>query len=347
MELGSNFHLDVSAFVQDKDDIKSYLAEEHTVYYDSGRSALRGLLKLFPKGKVLLPSYICKSVLDCFAGFETCYYSLDYKLEMIPEELEALLDENVNIVYIMHYFGKMQSTNVLEYIKEKKKERDFIIIEDTTHSFLTRKSTIGDYQICSLRKWLAIPDGGVVYTKTTEKLPEIPEIQNNHSGRITEAMILKTLFLERGIDTNRLYRNIFVQQEEKLDKQKECYAISDMSNVLLGGAGTKNISLSRKRNWNFVYQYLSNTRIRPVYDELTDGFVPFTFPVFVKERDRFRQYLMEHKIYCALHWPMETEEQKKIDVNRNIEKHMISLPIDQRYEEDAIRYMIKIVNKFK
>lgn len=56
---------------------------------------------------------------------------------------------------------------------------------------------------------------------------------------------------------------------------------------------------------------------------------------------------MEHKIYCAVHWPMETKEQCEIKTNMELTKHMLSLPLDQRYDLEHMKYMVEIVNEFK
>lgn len=92
---------------------------------------------------------------------------------------------------------------------------------------------------------------------------------------------------------------------------------------------------------------LDNKKVIPLYNEKSEDFIPFSFPVLVDERDRFRKYLMEHKIYCAVHWPMETKEQCEIKTNMELTKHMLSLPLDQRYDLEHMKYMVEIVNEFK
>ena len=77
MELGSNFELDLTQSEYKKDNIFNYLNDYYTVYTDSGRSAIRLLNKALKKGTILLPDYICESVLDIFKNdFRICFYRI-------------------------------------------------------------------------------------------------------------------------------------------------------------------------------------------------------------------------------------------------------------------------------
>ena len=81
------------------------------------------------------------------------------------DDLKSKMDSQVTVVYLMHYFGSVQNNEVLKYLENTKKKRGYTIIEDTTHSIFTKKRTVGDYCVCSLRKWFPITDGGVLYTE--------------------------------------------------------------------------------------------------------------------------------------------------------------------------------------
>ena len=121
MELGSNFELNLKKKIKEQNNnINKYLNNEFSIYMDSGRSALRVVTSRIKHGKILLPAYICKSVVDCFQEqYEICFYQLNQSLGIEKESIEKQIDESVSAVYIMHYFGKMQDANILEYIQEK------------------------------------------------------------------------------------------------------------------------------------------------------------------------------------------------------------------------------------
>lgn len=345
MELGSNFDLNVADLKQEKENLKKYLQSWNPVYVDSGRSAIRLLKEKIPRGKILLPYYICRSVVDSFLGsYDIGYYQINRDLRIDIEYLEKQINKSVTAVFLMHYFGKMQDEAILKRIRELQNRYHFIIVEDTTHCILTNKRTIGDYCVCSLRKWFSVPDGGVIYAGKDTGLLQ-PGVKRSAS-QVTEAMLLKNLYLNTGTDCNVLYRNIFAECEKKLDIQEKSYDMSDMSSTLLECMNLKKISEKRKHNRDYLSSNIKHKDITVVYPAGETDYVPFVFPVLVKDRNRFRSYLMEHHIYCAVHWPIETEEQQKNMEASFLSNHLLSLPIDQRYTEIEMEYMANIINNY-
>ena len=86
MELGSNYELDIRHLEETSDTVPFYLSGFHAVYLDSGRSAGKYLLPVLPRGIVLMPDYICQSVVDIFRNdFEIQFYKIafDFSIDMI------------------------------------------------------------------------------------------------------------------------------------------------------------------------------------------------------------------------------------------------------------------------
>lgn len=345
MELGSEFNLNFQDLEKKKDNIFQYLKEYNCIYTDSGRSALRILKEVIPKkGKILLPSYICDSVIDCFEDSRISYYNLNYNLEIVWQELDSILEQEIVAIFIMHYFGKIQNENILNKIKEKCRQYNVLIIEDTTHSIFSRVHTIGDYCICSLRKWFAIPDGGVLYS-----LNNLPEIRNmgkpNWSLEKIQGMFLKTIYLEKGYSCNLWYRELFAEAEKKLECQKEICGISEMALILLSRYSVSEVIKKRRANYQQLEMKIRDCGIL-FWNEMPE--CPFVCPVIVENRDELRKYLIEQRIYCAVHWPITKKELTERKVVDYIAKHIISLPIDQRYGTEHIAYLVeRIVNKIE
>ena len=90
MELGSNFELNLKKKIKEQNNnINKYLNNEFSIYMDSGRSALRVVTSRIKHGKILLPAYICKSVVDCFQEqYEICFYQLNQSLGIEKESIE-------------------------------------------------------------------------------------------------------------------------------------------------------------------------------------------------------------------------------------------------------------------
>ena len=68
MELGGEFYLDLHTLSEKNHSVDAYLSGEQPLYFDSGRSALRFAARSLRPGTILLPEYICDSVITAFSG---------------------------------------------------------------------------------------------------------------------------------------------------------------------------------------------------------------------------------------------------------------------------------------
>jgi len=346
MELGSNFELDITQLSYKQDNIFSYLKDYHAVYTDSGRSALKILDKTLKKGIVLFPAYICESVIDVYKkDNQIRFYKINRDMTIDIDDLQSKMDSQVTVVYLMHYFGSVQNQKVLKYLEDTKKEYGYTIIEDTTHSIFTKERTIGDYCVCSLRKWFPVADGGVLYTKkNVTDIWDMAEYRKNYFVDSLEAMILKKYYIQYGVDCNSIYREIFAKSEQRLDMQTEIYQMSDISKNILECISITQLQAKRKKNYGQLKGKLKNVPVKDVLS--TDNFVPLVYPVYVENRNQFRQYLMENKIYCAVHWPLAGTGLETDSDAVKIYENIISLPIDQRYESMHMEYLAQVIEAY-
>ena len=82
-----------------------------------------------------------------------------------------------------------------------------------------------------------------------------------------------------------------------------------------------------------------------MFSTLLEEDCPLFVPILVPcgKRDELRRYLIEHDIYCPIHWPVS----KYHVLDKSVEaiyKNELSLVCDQRYTEDD---MYRIVNTIK
>lgn len=300
MELGSEFHIDLHELRKVPHSISQYFIGTNHCLFDSGRSALKAIATVMGDGNILLPEYICNSIIKCFPADRIVFYRLEENLQINADDLLEKIDHRTSVVFLMHYFGSLQQENILSLLRTEKERYGLTIIEDTTHSIFSKMQTVGDYCIASLRKWFALPNGGVLYSASP--LPSIYGIQQSTDHDKVFAMILKSLYLKGQFYSKSEYRTIFAACEEKLDNQTEIRRISDLSEFLLNCNDVEDMVKKRAFNLSFLKKQLNSLGIRELCD-FADGDCPFTLPILVPERDAFRSYLMENSIYCAVHWP--------------------------------------------
>ncbi len=347
MELGSEYNLSLNSLSVVKDNIFDYLSDfEYCYYFDSGRSALRHLVnQLRDCSHVLLPEFICESVTNCFDGRKVSFYKLNKDFSIDLDDLRAKIQGRNTIIFIMHYFGVLQNPAILSEVRSLADKNGVIIFEDTTHSIFTKSQTIGDYMICSIRKWLPVPGGGALYYRQDKGNILVPDYPKSADNSRSYGMILKDLFLNTGHDCNLEYRSIFSDSEQRLDNQKEIYEISDFARYVASCMDIEQLTRVRKKNYDLLNNYLMKSGIKPVI-ELEEHDIPLVYPIRVKNRNKLRSYLMDKKIYCAVHWPFDNQQPRNRPFAIRNADELISLPIDQRYDEEHIKYLIDVLSKY-
>lgn len=341
MEIGSDFEIDLNAISFKENNIFKYLENYKTLFFDSGRNALKFLLDKIPFKSAVLPNYICESVTDCFSGKEIFFYKINESFCAEIKDLEKIDFENLDIFYLMNYFGSLQSGEIREYLKKKKEKYNFLIIEDTTHSIFSSPDTIGDFCVCSLRKWFPVPDGGVLYSKGLINSTGFGELARKESERIN-AMVLKSLYLKGELNCKETFRKIFLKTEEEFESEK-IKRISDLSEFLLKCFDTDSIKRKRRENYKLLESIISKY-LPPEIEKSSENIVPFTYITALKNRDEFKKYLIENKIFCAVHWPVP--ECIKDEKSKELFEKSISVPIDQRYGKEEIEKAGEIIGGF-
>lgn len=342
MELGSEFNLSLNRLSVTDQNLFSYLRNYGTLWVDYGRTAIKQI-PLDRHKKVLLPEFACASVVSCFSHFEKIqFYRIKENFQIDVNDLEEKINEEVGTIYIIHYFGFNQNTDALTRICNNAKQLGIVIVEDTTQSLFSVRQTIGHYCVASIRKWMPAPQGGVLYAPKETQLPQKVRLQKSTDNRRAYGQILKDLFLEEGLDVNTEYRRIFTEAEDSVDSLRQPQGLSDLSRFLISCVNIEELICARKRNAKYVENALKDFGIMPVKC-FSEEECPLAYPLRVKKRDDFKRYLMEHRIYCAVHWPFDKVMPEERPQGKKNAETLISLPIDQRYGLEEIAYMMDTI----
>lgn len=344
IELGSEFDISLNDLTERNNNILNYFAGKNVKWYNYGRTAIKQIPILNNK-RVLLPEFICDSVIKCFDIKQIIFYKIDRNFEINLIDLIEKIDYTVGYIYIAHYFGYLQSDIAMNEIKKIASQKNIIIIEDITQSMFSKHEFWGDYIVSSIRKWMAVHQGGMLIFNNNmlyKKEKKLPISADNYR---VYAMILKNMFLDRKYNTNVKYREIFIESEHDIDFKLKEEKISDLAFFLLKCVDIEQLIIKRKRNFVFLQDRLMNIGLMPVR-VFKENECPLVYPIRVKNRDDFRRYLIENKIYCAVHWPYT----ECLGIDRKIAREnadtLISLPIDQRYDKNDIEYMVKVIQEY-
>jgi len=157
--------------------LQDVLPEGATRYYSLARWALVDALRTYgvgPGDRVLVPGLICREVIASISllGATAVFYpvSRDLCAELSADDLGQ-----VKAVIAVNYFGFPQDLGVF---RDYCQNTGAALIEDNAHGFLSRDEhgqllgSRGDAGVFSLRKTIAVPDGGVLVLTGDRGMPK-------------------------------------------------------------------------------------------------------------------------------------------------------------------------------
>lgn len=347
IEMGSEYNLPLAELDIVEDNVFAFLSNYSDVrYYESGRSAIRCVSSRLQRGDVvLLPEFICESVIECFSDQQVVFYRIGIDFQIDLDDLASKLNQNVKLLFLMHYFGELQSESSLAEIERQVAASGCTVLEDATHSLFTASHTIGDYVVASIRKWMPVPHGGVLVV-INDKLV-LPNCDSYDVGddRRAIAMVLKDVFLQGELDCNDYYRNVFSECEKGLDERSGRYAMSEFSRFCASCVSVADLKEKRKANYIILERLLDEIGIRPAMSLSPDS-CPLCLCIRASNRDDLRSYLTDNRIYCAVHWPFDglmAHERPMAELNG---AELLSLPIDQRYGKLEMEHLASVLSQF-
>ena len=308
--------------------------------YASGRAALFQILRYCHHSlgirTICIPEYVCDSVVDAArqSALDVKTYPVTDAMRMDRDVLHNMDAKNAAIL-IVNYFGLTDTESQKRYIRTI--YPDAIIIEDDVQAYYAYQKPLGTehFKFTSLRKWFAVPDGGLVNTKYP--MP-IDAKENTFAATKLAGATLKRI--REYLNRDEVYLEMLQRGEELIDANLD----SGMSNIaqrLMATIDTEHIAQQRLRNARVVQEGLK--RIPQVKDlmECREEAVPLFIPIYVNNRDEVRRAMLDAGIFCPVHWPNQQTEHAQ-----EISQHELSLIIDQRYDEADMNRIVEIIEKY-
>lgn len=354
MEIGSVFDINPrSLFAEPKDECGNFPFEcsirWNFSYFNTGRAAIEALLVHLKKERRLriwLPSYDCDSVLGAAkrSGIDIHYYRIGRDLRIISQDLGEIKEDD--ILYVVNLFGKTEEPKTLEKIQELK-SKGVIVIEDLTLALFSEGTGVGygDYVIGSVRKWLPIPDGGFVASKS--ELPDFEKKQAAYDYTLyyLTAQLMKYEYLK----DNNLDKQQFLSLSNKgMESLFSDYTIREMSQIserIVNQTDFEAVKKIRCENYRNLYQQLQVISEIKLMVEPTENAIPLGMVISTEDRGALFRNLVQNGIYCNIHWrPNESTEQ--YEDSDYLSKHCLTIPCDQRYGKAEMDYIVQTIKNY-
>jgi dTDP-4-amino-4,6-dideoxygalactose transaminase len=305
----------------------------------NARSAIRLLIDRLHPTQVWMPSYLCGAMLQAIAPHRTMLRFYDVSYELTPGSSRWIDQINRgDIVLVIDYFGFAWDADAVA----KARERGAWILEDASQALLSgHVGKRSDFVVFSPRKFLGVPDGGILVVRADVSLPD-ETLQTPPASWWLKALtvaIQRREFDRHGGDREwfRLFRD--VEREFPTGN----YAMSELSRLLLMQAfDYAAIAERRRENYLFLRGALAKWA---VFKDIPEDVAPLGFPICHPQRDRLRQHLFDQRIYPSVHWPIAGIVPAEFRDSHRLAEEIMTLPCDQRYSVDDMARMTSLMTE--
>jgi len=195
------------------------------------------------------------------------------------------------------------------------------------------RSQHSHYLVFSPRKFVGVPDGGILLAQDGVELPkaELTPPPAAWWQEAASASAFQAEFDLRGGE--RIWFSLFRETDPGGPFQP--HHKSDLSRFLLchcvDWAG---VARRRRENFALMASALSEFAL---FKDLPDGVVPVGFPVRLRNRDEVRQALFAEEIYPPVHWPTHSWVPHRFRQSHQLSDEILTLVCDQRYNAADMR----------
>ncbi|HEX4786435.1 MAG TPA: hypothetical protein VH350_18995 [Candidatus Sulfotelmatobacter sp.] len=143
------------------------------------------------------------------------------------------------------------------------------------------------------------------------------------------------------------YRELYAEGDKRLEEGSEA-PISDLALRFASPGIAIGWRLTRARNVRGLLDSIEemNRVFEPLFRQWPTDAVPFAVVLVFsnrKDRDDCRSYLEANKVFCPIHWAVDAAESSAVDLSARI----LSIPADQRYDDDDIARIATILSRWK
>lgn len=319
------------------------LEPEEWSFYRSGRDAMKQVAAMHRGGRVLLPALCCESMILPFEknGCAVEFYKLKADLAGDEEDVLKKLGPGCILLYMTYFDVRPFSQAFLE----KLRALGVFLLEDRTQDIIVRRREefLPDATVASLRKWAAMPEGGLL--KTEAALP--PAETDGRFARLRlEAMGEKGDYLELGRPEMKAdFLKKLHEADELLDESGKAVAMSPENLGYIEELDFERILERRRQNCSVLRRELKEAAAAGKLSfmgsgENTSGLY---LGVMLNNRDTVQKYMAERSIYCPVIWPVPDEAKGVCENCEYVAGHMLALPCDQRYGQKDMEHIAAVL----
>lgn len=311
-------------------------------------------LSLSESDVILCPAYNCGHEVEAIerAGVKTEFYSMNEDLRLDFEKIEAAINTNTRAILVTHFFGFEQP---LIEVCDLCRQRNLLLIEDCAHCLPSEHDShpgrIGDLAVFSIRKFLPVPDGGLLVSNNSElsfsqpkKFPQLlpsfrafatmPRAHSDHQSTKSKIVDLSRRVLKKAKPILP-HLNWSYAGTQELDFATDDLRLgaSRLSKYVMYRQDWAFVREKRRENFRVLAECFDGTETaRPIRRDLTERSCPLVFPIFCQDK-QVAISALNAKSVPAMEWwnsPFHPNvDWKKFPFEKELKTCIIALPIHQ------------------
>ena len=309
-EIGGYFELDKYSMP---------MLHEGAIALNCGRNTLAYLIEAKGIEKIKVPKFLCDTVREVCEKEKISISFYSITRDFLPEELTLEADE---WLYLVNFYGQLDNDTIRGYVE--KYER--VIVDHAQAYFQMPLENVDTLYTC--RKFFGVADGGILYTDT--KLDrEIPQDESFDRMKFVLGRFERSAseFYAEAASNN----DFFADEPIKL--------MSKLTENLLHGIDYEAVKQKRTRNFEILHEAFG--KINPLKLKVPQG--AFMYPLYLEKGGEIRRKLQAKKIFIPTLWPDVFEHCDESELEYDYAKNILPIPVDQRYDEEDMKYIIKAV----
>lgn len=254
-------------------------------------------------------------------------------LELDVEEIEKKITTKTRAVMLVHLYGRCLYN---EKIEEVCKKHNLKLFEDNAqaHGCCYKGKKTGSFGIASAHSFYpgknlgAFGDAGAVTTDNKE-IADLIRILGNYGS-------------------SKKYVFDYIGENSRLDEMAA--AVLDVKLKHLDNDNNR-----RKQIGKMYYDGIKNNKIKMPSILPEEQNVFHIFPIFIEQREKLQQYLLEHEIQTLIHYPVPPHKQAaykewnnlSFPVTEKIHNEELSIPMSPTLSDEQVRFVIDCLNAWK
>lgn len=302
-----------------------YNQETNIARLNSGRMGIWHAFRVTGCKRIWIPIYQCDSIRDTFKKkkVEVCFYHQDKQFN--PLDIDATDDDAVLLV---NYYGIMSKTRMKDLAKPYKH-----VIIDCAQAFFCNPIE-GALTVYSCRKFVGVPDGSYVLGNGAHQF-----VEEYPQGYSSETAIFLFKRIEYGCEGKGYEARSL--NEHRIDVE-DCMKMSKLTRTLMDAEDYVFNRIKRRENFLYVHKLLCDiNKIDPIM-YMDEDTIPMVYPLIVED-DSLIQKLFAAKHFQGHWWSYICDEQPKNSFEYWISRYVIPITIDQRYGEEEINYLVRVI----